>query len=571
MENWFDPQAMGSSPTIYSPIGGLGDAIVAARERRRKREEADRRFALDQQKMLSDTALEKRKADLYGRQIDASIQNQGRQERRDQLKFDVEEAKRRGEVGKGIAKALGGGRTGEAQMLANSSQFAGPNGTMQGVQLSQEPNALPKPTAPQEPQAPEFVGPLETPEDARSRAIFDGLRPRGPQPTGTEPPPFVPGQPEPGPTEEQGASALAAGDNAAAKVEMEQAARDQYGADRAALPGKQAEYDKANAAYQDAEKNPKFRATYPGGQSDVIDPREAQAAADAEARDQASRLRQAAATPGTPPDVQRSMMLQADLIQSGIKNADKAPVTNMNSAVQSQGFKAVESAKDREVKREAIRARAIHKGLGGGHGKEWQKEETGLAGQLKTWGRDANLVGPKGLGENQRALSEAYSMASQEDQNPANQIIILDKLLRSASGLGVRQQMLQAYRDHLGGLIARGQGQAEQWLTGREGAEQWANVKGAIHDQLANSQAAGGEENAKFHRAYDNSEAAKRHPDLLKRYEAEYFSGLHGYGQKADLAEQKAPGTAPQGGTKKLVDPKTGAVMEFDSSGKRVK
>ncbi len=83
------------------------------------------------------------------------------------------------------------------------------------------------------------------------------------------------------------------------------------------------------------------------------------------------------------------------------------------------------------------------------------------------------------------------------------------------------------------------------WKSMRDSAlETWNNVKGAINDQLSQSQAAGGEENARFHRAYDNSPLAKRHQDLLKRHETGAFSSLHGYGAQPG-GQQPNAGPAP--------------------------
>ena len=441
------------------------------------------------------------------------------------------------------------------------------------MQLSREPNPVAAPAPVVKPDAPTFVGPLETPEDARARAVFEGLAPKhkvfvdqvdngsahllgGDKgddvfnfPTEKLSPSAAEGQyiPDPRevPSEEQGAAAIQAGDLAAADVTREQSLRDNYGSAMKQYEGQsQAAYHQQQE-HDRNEKNPQYRVSYPGGGSDVIDPREARAAAAADAKDRADRLRNAAAAPGQAPDVAASMMRQADLIESQISNADKAPITNMASTVQSQGFKSTEATKDRQLKRE-LKAKGVAKGLGVPQpgSKEYQKEEAQLEGELKTYDRDANLVGPKGLGENQRALTEAAATAGREDQNPANQIIILDKLLRSASGLGVRQQMLQTYRDHLTGLIGRGEGVAEGWLTGREGSEAWNNVKGAINDQLSQSQAAGGEENARFHRAYDNSPLAKRHQDLLRRHETGVFSSLHGYGAQPGGQPNAAPAQA---------------------------
>lgn len=578
MENWFDPSIPGSARVvdryrgIPDALSGIADALNA----RKKRKLEEREMALRERTGAANVTLESRRADLYGKQIDAQNKSIDRQDRVAKQKFQIEEAKRRGEVGRDIGRAFGQGRSGQAQVIAHSSQFVGPDDEIQGIDLQPEPSPVQRPTMPQEPKPPEWQGPLEPPEEARARAMFEGLGRMGQQ-RSTEPPPFVPGQAPPPSPEEEGAAALKAGDEAADFSSKQQGLRDQYSGAVAAYPGQKAAAESQQRQFQDAEANPKYRVSYPGGQSDLIDPREEKKAIAAEAADRADKLEQgAAAIASTRPDVAESMVQQARLIRAQISNADKAPITNMGAAVQAQGAKAGEAKLDRENRLDVVRARGMAKGLGhkgpaAPGSKEYDKEEQRLQSELDKYEKNKNLAGPKGLQENQRELTNAYNDSTAANQNPVKQLQILDRLIKTATGLGVRQQMLETYMQHMGGLLDRGEGVAQQWVNGTVGQAQWANVVDALRQSLSESQAAGGKANQEFHETYDKSDTAKRHPDLLRRRESNMFTGLHGYGGKQEPAKA-TPAQAPAagGGTTTLQMP-DGTTATFDASGKRIK
>lgn len=311
-------------------------------------------------KMKTEDARQKAAQAFTENQAKITQAAEARRAAREQLEFDQHQARMRGETVSAIGKALGAGAFGQAQALGAASQFVNPKtGQLEGVGVAQKPLGPAPGPAPVAPQAPEFVGPLETPEDARARAIARGL---GVAPGTTEPPAF---------DAQANARAQQEGDAAAADVSRQQALRDQFGADSAAYPQALREHQGQVAAYEQRKANPQYTITMPGGQTVDVDPREQQKAAAADARETAGKLRLAAAQPGQAPDVARAMMLQADLIESRASNADKAPVTNMNSAVQAQGFKAGESALDRTNKVEVAKlrkTRSMGRGLGAGAG-----------------------------------------------------------------------------------------------------------------------------------------------------------------------------------------------------------
>lgn len=127
-----------------------------------------------------------------------------------------------------------------------------------GITGAQQPTGQ-APMAPVEPQVPEFVGPLETPEDARVRAMAP------PSSSGTEPPPFDAGAMD---------EMFARGDSAAQQVQQQQAERDQFGQQQAAYPQQQAEFQQQKAQYDQRAANPVVDYQGPNGLSFQVDPME---------------------------------------------------------------------------------------------------------------------------------------------------------------------------------------------------------------------------------------------------------------------------------------------------------
>ncbi len=365
-------------------ISDAADSIAESIRRKRQLEMEQRRqdelerHQLQQETNSSDLAkiAEKRQlaAEDFTRQQSAlANRSQASRDARDQLTFDQAQADRRQKTVRDIGGLFGKGLPAQAQAEAGASQFVNPRtGQMEGVKLE----ALPVPPgpgpAPVEPKPPEFVGPLEDPEEARMRAMGRVFGNK----TGE-----INFDPDKAPQADQ------EGNAAVAEVQRQQALRDQFGKDQEAFPAAQQSHAAAAAAHSEAAANPQYRASFPGGESVTIDPREERKAIVAEAKDKADRLRQGATT--QPPDVAKAMLLQADLIESTISNADKAPVTNMNSAVQAQGFKAGESDKDRALKREQVRAKAMGKGLGAGG-------KARLAGMAELIKMKEGALGPNG-------------------------------------------------------------------------------------------------------------------------------------------------------------------------------
>lgn len=513
--------------------------------------------------------LERQKTAAYKAQVDAQVEGVKRQGLRDQVAFDQTQQDRMETASQKIANLVSGGRYGEAAAVSAGSRFLDPrSGKMAGIGFEKQgPGAAP--TAPSQPGA-EPVAPeapvlpsqneqdyykVVSPEAARAQAIARSLGQSVPTLPSQNPADYQP------PTAGSGRDleAQAAGAQAAGTAVRAEDARGQYAADKMTHDIEMRAYDPAFQAYQAEKKSfdersarPGVVLTYPNGSKVPIDPRESDQFKETQARDTASKLLQAADRE-TDPGRATTMRQQASMILAQLPSINQGALNN--AASQETANKAKSEAQDKQITstekvaaghdRARIAAAALGRGSGGGPGdKAWEKEDAALRAELDNFERNENLAGPKGLQQNQTALKQAYVEASKADQNPGQQILILDRLLRSASGLGVRQQMLQTYLNHLGGLKARGEGQMQAWSNGAIGKQQWANVKAAIGDELSNSMAAGGESNARFQDMAKKSSAYARHPDLVKRREAQMYSGLAGYGGKQSETAAPAPAAA---------------------------
>lgn len=156
-------------------LAAIGDALVSNREE-----------ALKRRKTEADIAHEQANTEAYGRQVDAQVAGIDRKQTQDDITFGQQQQDRREKRTEKYAGLLGGDRVTEAQALAGASRFYNPRTKqMEGDTLTQDPVG-PAPTMPErpnipEPQAPAFVGPLETPEGARARAMSDALRGNAPR------------------------------------------------------------------------------------------------------------------------------------------------------------------------------------------------------------------------------------------------------------------------------------------------------------------------------------------------------------------------------------------------------
>ena len=246
-------------------------------------------------------------------------------------------------------------------------------------------------------------------------------------------------------------------------------------------------------------------------------------------------------------------MYRADDSQAAIDQRAKASRTEKETENAKYDLTAADKKAmfDKKMAAQAA-ALAARKKKGGGasaaHGKEWQKEETELAGELNKYEQSHQLSGKGGLAEHQHDLETALKEAESPNQNGVTQLKILDKMIRAATGLGVRNQTLQTYMSHMTGLIGRGENVAQQYINGTVGKEAWKNVIESVRGDLAEAQGRGGKEYEQFRGVVGASPAFQRHPDLVSRREREMFGGLHGYSS----GQQQAPTpVGPEAGAKK--------------------
>lgn len=317
---------------LGNPVGdGIGDITKMLIDARKLQKEQE----LARAKLLMEGAHYDDVSRRGNEQLEIQREQNRRVEGRDKIKFDQEQAALRAKAGQGIFGALGEGRFGEAEALAAASQFPDAQGNLKGIGLKRLPGA-PEPGA--APQAPEFVGPLEDPEQARIRAMGgEGAIPQD---------------------AEAAAQMFQGGEAAASEVQAQQALRDQFAQRQAEHPGQV-------AAFQQSQANPEFELSFPTGDPVRYSGTERKQAADSARKQQAQRLL-ATLGPNTPPDVQRTIMQQAGLIESGISNAQAAPITNMDAANQARGFTGEQNDLNRENARGIAMLRKKKTGGGGG-------------------------------------------------------------------------------------------------------------------------------------------------------------------------------------------------------------
>lgn len=516
-------------------LGDIGDALYKIGDSMRASDKQD---------------MERAKTRAYEAQVEATNRSQRAKDMKEQVDFAQRQSDRARDLTKNVSSALGSGLYGEAEGMTAASQFEDPRhpGQMAGVSFSREsPGPAPveptKPVEPQTPDLPDFVQ-VMNPAQARAKAIHDSLMKQG--------------RPVDQPPAADDLATEASATEAEGLAQHVQDQRGQYTADKGKFDMAQRAYDPAvqaykadRAKYDEQVAHPNVSLAYPNGQKVTIDPREAERHKDAETQRMSAQLLDAASKESDPV-VAATMRRQASMIAAQLPGADKGAVNNAALSETAQlgqdrrQGKQITSTEKIQAAHDATRLKA--KGHGGGFGpgnKAFDHEETELAGELNKFETGENLAGPKGLQQRQTALQQAYNEASKADQNPGQQILILDRLLKSASGLGVRQQMLQTYLNHLGGLQARGEGQLQSWTNGTIGKQQWANVKAAIGDELSNAQSEGGDSNKKF-KSFAGSPAYLRHPDLVKRRELQMYGGLHGGpGQPAPAAPAAPAQAAP--------------------------
>ncbi len=577
-------------------IADTGAAIANGIRRRRQTEmEARRQDELERHQMQQEqnsaalaTIAEKRQLaaeDFTRSQSALADQRNAQIDAREKTRDELAAADRRKATVTDIGRAFGQGRPMQAQAVAGASQFVDPRtGQMAGVKLEQEPLPPGPGPAPVEPQPPEFVGPLEDPEEARMRAMgrVFGNKPGE-----------ISFDPDKAPQADQ------EGTQAAAEVQRQQALRDQFGKDQEAFPAQQQQYTAAKATHDEAAANPRYRASFPGGESVPIDPREEKNAQAADRHDQASKLRQAAAQPGQLPDVARSMLLAADNLESGISNADKAPITNMNAAVQSQGYHAGQNDQDRALKRDQARMKAIAKGQGKGQGAglerlsayiktnpDDQPGQYAMAEQLGYRGPKAAALVDKLQNDfkagKARADEETNTLVRDEQGNPIGHV---PTGRGGAQGFATRDADYARGEEQLNALLADLQAHGERVISpesikrrktlyhnavigvatvsplGKTNEAMEAEA-GSLGNSGAGLDAFAGANTAAVARKIEELRAQRQ------RYRKESLIPL-GPGEARTPARSAAQPAAPAQGTRKLRMP-DGSVAVFDASGRRI-
>lgn len=319
---------------------------------------------------------------------------------------------------------------------------------------------------------------------------------------------------------------------AAQEAMQQQAERDQYAKQLAEAPARQAKYHQEIADYQQRKQFPAFQMDTGDGRPPMtIDTLALHRQAEGSRQARVEAYKQAY---GDNPDALKIAVPMASLGVPDEKIA--AAVNNVLGKQATLTEKGREADQTDATRRYGIDARKGRGGAGaGGHGKQWNAEEKELAGELQKYEQTHQLTGKGSLAEKQREVESALR-EGESNPNGATQLRIMDKFIKTATGLGVRNQSLETYMNHLSGLAGQGEGKLEQWTTGKMGQQQWRTVMDSLRSQLGDLQREGAQANEEYQRI-KGSPAGQRHGDLVKRREDEMFSGLAGYAGKNPLVD----------------------------------
>lgn len=240
-------------------------------------------------------------------------------------------------------------------------------------------------------------------------------------------------------------------------------------------------------------------------------------------------------------------VLEARQLAQQYRAAGVALVQNTEENIAKQHLTVAQTREAYARANEANALAAFHRtaGTGAKADKANAADDSAVQKAVAAFDKQHNLSGEKGLGKTLTELSSAYDEARAPVQNPLTQLTILDKVIRSATGLGVRQQALKTYMDHLGGLRAKGENYAQQWVNGTVGKRAWKNVVDHIGSALSEKEKEAGEKNKLFQKVFKGDAAlpqAKRRQDTVGALETGLFGGMPGFGVPQGTAQ-----AAPQG------------------------
>lgn len=547
---YFGPSPIDFNNQPKSVLSGVGDTVAGffsdIADARNSRADRD----LAKKKTLADIAKEEAVAKTYAAQVEATNAKEKRLGMHEQIAFDQGQQDRQGKLVDDVT-ALAPNQPGAARARAMASQFMDPRtGRMAGVTFDQVPQG-PAPVAPEAPQQPEPAAlpsyiRVPTPERARAKAIHDALVKRG-LPV-DQPPPA-------NDLSIESAGAEAAGLAAGVHKDRGRAADEQlqYDINKPAFDQKQADFKVQGAAYEQEKAHPKYALGFPSGQTAVINPQEKKNAQDAERAETAALLRRLASTPGTKAEDAMAVLRQAALIEAGVSNADKAPITNMAAQSASQDFKGGQQANQikstEKIQGGHDQAKIIAAGLhgkGGGGG-------SGIpdAGEARVLHEMDDALKPMtqkgGLNEMLQHSEGSLRTLQKEPGNPINWTNAIDAAIRTNTG---RAAILSQYKLYTGKAAGLNDTPEQLW-AGFQGAQlsdtQKANLLNSFKAANSELRQQAGDFNTKIHKTYDADPRVTGNKSIGLGYKAREhntFGGLPGYGGQPGALESGQPAKA---------------------------
>lgn len=339
------------------------------------------------------------KSRFENEQNSAILAGKREQERRDKVRETQEQDDRRQKLTTNLNTLLGKNLPSQAQALAASSQFEDPNThQMRGVTLTPEIGAAPT------------RGEVDT---TGNQALAKFLQGKAAGQTGQQP------------------DQAATDDTAGALDYME---------DQIQTGGQQ----KAQAAYDREKANPtRYRATYPGGASAVIDTQESRRATVMQAQEDARRYRAAAAQEPNP-QVREQFLRAAAQVEAGMTNMDKAGVNNVEGREDAQGFK-----RERDERNQLTRPEQLEKARISGAG-----AAAGMKGRFEVYKTEQKRLqaasayepvvqnvlhkyGFEKLQEQHQQLAELFDVDAIAGQAPAASTLLAGRYAKFSQGAGV--------------------------------------------------------------------------------------------------------------------------------------
>lgn len=445
----------------------------------------------------SDRADKRRAAEQYKRQNDLAEKRLAEQNVRDRTKHEMDVSKRNEDISAKVAELARQGRLKEAEVLSRSAAYIDPR---TGEQRS-----------------PEF-----DPGGERMNPDFNPLKLQMPEP----------GAPNEG------------GEAAPSPMGMQLKRPD--------VPSPE-QYQGIASMMGTTRRVIKPSMVMPGGDRVEFDPEEGQRFKLEQAGQEADRLAQAAAAPGTPPDLARKYLAESERIRASLGGASNQHLRNTELMEDKQQFQGEQAGKydlTAEQKMQLQRERMARKAAAGGKKPSDERADTKLELAITQAGRllAKDIAAQNGYKEIQLQNGKFNSMAGQlaADPNAALDAVTAGSFVKMAQGgTGVvSDQDMEVFWKRIGGAENRSWQWVQNVIDGKINPEKRAEVAEAVQWLAQNAK-------GKLDDIRDKMEWQFLQDPVLKARADQFIGGYFGDARTEIKARQdggakpKAPAGAP--------------------------